>query len=119
MTDADLPALTSSEKNEAMFCHLAAFAGYLVLIGWLVGPLIIWMMKKDDSAFVDYHGRESLNFQISIMIYWIPVIALCFILIGFLLVPCLILFHFIAVIIAAIRANDGKHFRYPLCIRFF
>jgi len=119
MNDADAATPTASEKTYAMLCHLAAFAGYLVLIGWLIGPLVIWMMKKDDSAFVDFHGRESLNFQISIMIYWIPVIALCFVLIGFALIPCLILFHFIAVIIAAIRANDGKHFRYPLCIRFF
>lgn len=93
----------------------------------IAGPLIVWIMKKDTSAYVERHGRESLNFQISCFIYGVVGSIICFILsfvlIGILLAivfyPALLIFWLVVVIMASIKAYDGKEYQYPLCIRFF
>jgi len=111
-----------SEKDErtwATFCHLAAFAGVLVpYCGNIIGPLVVWLLKRQESAFVDGNGKEAVNFQISMTIYLAVASLLLLALVGFLLLPALIIFGIVCVIMAAVRANDGKEFRYPLCIRF-
>jgi len=109
---------TKDERFYGMLCHLLSFCGYVIPLGHVIGPLAIWLAKKDESAFVDQQGRESLNFQITMLIYLVVAIVLCFLLIGFLFLPVLAIFHIVVVIIAAIRANDGESYRYPLCIRF-
>jgi uncharacterized Tic20 family protein len=105
----------------AMFCHLVGLAVILPVIplfGGAIGALIIWQVKKDDFPFVDEQGREALNFQISILIYvFVAALTLC-VGIGALLVPAVIIFDIVFVIIAAIKANNGFHYRYPLCISF-
>lgn len=110
--------LTRDERFYGMLCHVLSFCGYVVPLGHIVGPLAIWLAKKDESAFVDQQGRESLNFQISMLIYFVVAVVLCFLLIGFVFLPVLAVFHVVVVIIAGIRANDGESYRYPLCIRF-
>ena len=104
----------------AMMCHLSSFAGLfnLIPLGGIVVPLIIWMVKRDEDPFIDYHGREVLNFQISIAIYTVIAIILCFVVIGFLILPLLFLMDLILTIVAAIRARDGETYRYPMTIRF-
>src|SRR5262245_42355555 len=63
---------SADEKQWAMFCHLAAFAGLVILgIGQILGPLVIWLIKKDTMPFVNQEGKESVNFQISVTIYGI------------------------------------------------
>ncbi len=105
-----------------MIAHLSAFAMYFSGIGHLVGPLIVWLLKRDGSSFVDNQGKESLNFQISFSIYVIAAIVLCFTIIGLVVgVPmlwALPVFHIVCMIIAAIKAKEGVAFRYPLTIRF-
>lgn len=120
MSDTDPQAAVSTDdKTYGMLCHLLSFCGYLVpVLGSILGPLAIWLAKRKESAFVDAHGRESLNFQLSLLIWMLLCIPLCFILIGFLLLLALGIFALVVVIIAAIRANDGKLYRYPLTIRF-
>jgi uncharacterized Tic20 family protein len=110
--------LTKDERLYGMLCHLLSFCGYVIPLGHIIGPLAIWLAKKDESAFVDRQGRESLNFQITMLIYLVVAIVLCFLLVGFLVLPVLAIFHIVVVIIASIRANDGESYRYPLCIRF-
>ena len=107
-------------RTMSMICHLSSFAGALGIVpfGNIVVPLIIWLVKKDDP-FVDHHGREVLNFQISIFIYTIIAAVLCFVLIGFLLLPIVMLANLILTIVAAIRAKDGERYQYPMTIRFF
>src|SRR5437868_13443376 len=61
-------ALTAEDKQWAMFCHMSALAGLLVGGLFIVGPIVCWLIKKDASKFVDYHGKESVNFQLCIMI---------------------------------------------------
>src|SRR5262249_55969337 len=119
-------AAPSNIRTWCILCHATALlGGGLPALGHLIGPLIIWLVKKDESPEVDAHGKESLNFQISMLLYAaaLPVIVfvLLFVLVGFLLIPLFGLLYFadiVLVIIASIKASEGVLFRYPLTIRF-
>ena len=101
-----------------MLCHLSTFSGSFIPLGNILGPLIIWLMKREVSPFIDTHGKEALNWQISATIYFVVCFALVFVLIGFVLLPALLIFDIVIVIIATVRANGGQAYRYPLTIRF-
>ncbi len=112
-------AISKDERNWALFAHIAAFGAFVVPVaGSIVGPLIIWTLKKDEMPFLDFHGRESLNFQISMMIYMVISFILCIVLIGFFFLWLVPVIDFIFVVIAAIKASDGQYYRYPFTIRF-
>ncbi|MBS1104614.1 MAG: hypothetical protein H6Q91_116 [Deltaproteobacteria bacterium] len=118
--DALPPGFPSNEeRNWAVFCHLGGFAFYLLgfALGHILVPLALWLIKRDQSAFIEEHGREALNFQISVTLYAIVVGALCFVLVGFLLIPVLAAFHIVLMIVASVRASQGESYRYPLTIR--
>lgn len=116
MTD-DYPAiidpLPSDSKAWAVAAHLSPWVGL-----WFLGPLIIWLIKRDEDAFVEWHARESLNMQISMAIYYVVSVILMLVLIGFVLFFALLIFGFVVNIIAAIKAANGDWYRYPLIIRF-
>ena len=110
----------TDEKTWAMACHLISLAGYIVPIpvANVLGPLILWQIKKDEMPVVDVNGKESLNFQISILIYEILSVPLfCVFGVGFVLLAAVAIFGLVCVIIAAVNAANGKTYRYPLCIR--
>lgn len=102
-------------NTEAMLCHLLALSGMIgVPVGNILGPLVIWLMKKDESPKVDENGKESLNFQLSIIIYtFICAVTI----IGIILLPFLALFSLIMVIIASIKVYNGEEFKYPITLR--
>jgi len=103
----------------AMICHLAGLAGLVVpVVGCIIGPLIVWQIKKEEFPFVDEQGKEAVNFQISMLIYGIVAGLLCFACVGVVLLPAVAIFDLIFLLIAAIKANNGHHYRYPLTIRF-
>ncbi len=107
----------------AMFCHLAAFAGLLPVVpglGCLLGPLIVWLIKKDEYPFVDEQGKEALNFQITMFIYAVVAGLLMLLCVGIFLLVAVGVVDVVLVILAAIKVNDGYHYRYPypLIIRF-
>ena len=109
---------TADERLWGMLCHLAALAGFIgIPFANIIGPLIVWLVKKDTMPFVDDQGKESLNFQISITIYAVVSAVLILLIIGVLLLIAVIIFGLVMVIIASIKANQGEHYRYPLCIR--
>ena len=108
---------SQDDKTMGMLCHLVALSGYMTGIGMILGPLLVWLFKKDGSKFVDYHGKESLNFQITVIIASIVAGILTLVLIGFLLIPVIVVCHVVFTIIASIKANAGERYRYPLCIR--
>lgn len=110
--------ISKDERTWGMFCHLSGLAGFIVPFGSVIGPLIVWLMKKEESSFVNDQGREALNFRLSMLIFEVIAFFMCFILIGFLILPLLIIFELIQVIIASISANDGKPYRYPVKIEF-
>ena len=101
-----------------MLCHLTALSGFIIPFGHVLGPLIVWLIKKDEFPFVDDQGKESLNFQISMTIYTFVAIILCFALVGFILAPALMIANIVFVILAGVKANTGEPYRYPCTIRF-
>ena len=101
-----------------VLCHVSALAGYIIPFGNIIGPLVVWLMKKAESAEVDYHGKEALNFQISVAIYAIIGLLLVFVVIGIPLLIALGIANIVFMIIAAIKASNGERYRYPCTIRF-
>lgn len=110
-------AISKEERNWAMACHLAALSAVFTGIGAIVGPLVVWLIKKDEMPFVDDQGKEALNFQITMMIASLISAVLMIVLIGFLLLALIAIFDLVMVIIASIKAADGEAFRYPLTLR--
>jgi len=126
----------TDEKSTAMFTHLASFASLIFPFGNIIGPLIIWSLRKDRSDFVNAHGKESINFEITytivaftlltVTVYSavasgikndppaiiMSVIGYIFLMVGYWL------FSVIAVIVGAVKASKGEYYRYPLRIRF-
>jgi len=101
-----------------VLCHATALAGFFVpWAGHILGPLIVWLVKRNDSPEIDEHGKESLNFQISMLIYNVIAGVLCLVLIGFVILGILHILNLVLVIIASIQASEGKFYRYPLAIR--
>lgn len=106
--DAPLVQATSDEKTMALLAHV------LTIVTWLIAPLIIYLLKKDESAFITAHAKESLNFQISITIYCI---VLFITIVGIFLLWLVGILSVILVIVATVKASEGKMYRYPLTIR--
>lgn len=96
---------------------LAAGIYVLSLFFPVIAPLVIWLIKKDESAFIDYHGREYFNFLISYTIYFFVSGILTIILIGFVALAILGLMLFVFTIVAAIKAYEGNQYRFPLIFR--
>ena len=109
---------THEERQFAMFCHFIAFVGVVApVVGHIIGTLVLWQLKRHDSAYIDYHGKEALNFNITITIAALVSMVLWLVFIGILLSFAISLFWLIMVIIAGVKANDGEYYRYPLTIR--
>lgn len=103
-------SVSNDEKNIAMLCHLSG-------LFTIFGPLIIWLIKKDESEFIDANGKQALNFQISILIYSIVAVFLIVLLIGIPLLIAIGIFNLIMIIIASVKAANGEVFQYPLSIQ--
>lgn len=112
------PALINVRSWTAL-CHASALLGvFLHFPGHLLAPLIVWLMKRDESPEIDAHGKEAVNFQLSMLLYNLIAAVFCLILIGFVFLAVLWVLNAVLVIIAAIQASDGKFYRYPMTIRF-
>ena len=107
---------TKDERMWAMLCHLAALA-FFIPFGNIIGPLVIWLLKKDEFPLVNDQGKESLNFQITMMIGFVISFALVFVFIGLLTGLVILVGDIILVVMATIRANAGEAYRYPFAIR--
>jgi uncharacterized Tic20 family protein len=109
--------LTSEVRNWGMLCHLIALLAMPLGFGHILGPLIVWLMKRETHPFIDDQGKESLNFQISMSLYTlVAALTLC-IVIGIVLLPAMVVLNVVFVIIASIKASSGEAYRYPLTIR--
>ena len=127
---------TKNDNNTAFLLHLSAFFGYVIPFGAIVGPLVIWEINKGKSDFVDANGKEAINFNLSYLLYTfllalsiIPfVIRMIFSgahhldLFGILSIAAIIgviaIVKFVLIILAAVKANQGEVYRYPLTINF-
>lgn len=101
-----------------MLCHLSALTMYFTAIGGIVGPLAVWLVKRNECPFVDDQGKESLNFQLSMLIYHLIAVIGILCVIGIPVLICLTIANVVLVIIASVQANNGVYYRYPLTIRF-
>ncbi len=110
--------LSSDEKNMAMVGHLSAFAGFLIpYVGNIVGPLIMWQIKKDTMPFAAEQAKEALNFNITISIAAGIATALLFVIIGIFLLPIIGIAWIVFTVIAGISASKGENYRYPFTLR--
>ena len=111
-------APNKTERTFGMLCHLLALCGYVgIPFGNIIGPLVIWLIKKDEYPFVDDQGKESVNFQITMTLAAIVCVVLVFVVIGFFLLLALLVVDLVFIIIATIKANNGEAYRYPVTIR--
>ena len=119
MSDEQLPLPTPSRevRQWAMFCHLSALLGIWVPFGSLIGPLILWQMKREMDPFIDDQGKEALNFQISVAIASAICLLLMVVVIGFFLFGLLAIGALVLTIIAGVKANEGQVYRYPFTWR--
>lgn len=114
---------TLSPEHTRSWCiglHLSGFSG--ILFGWslmhILAPLAIWLIKRADSPEIDATGKEVLNFQISYSIYSLVAGALCFVLIGFVILPVVLITWIVCMVLAAVKVSNGETYRYPFTIRF-
>jgi uncharacterized Tic20 family protein len=117
------PPPTSSAPSEirtwSVLCHASALLGlFFHFFGHLLGPLIVWLIKRDASPEIDANGKESLNFQLSMLIYDIVAGILCLVLIGIPILIALWVLNTVFVIIASVKTSNGEFYRYPFTIRF-
>jgi uncharacterized Tic20 family protein len=110
-------APSADERQWAMFAHLSALIGLIIPFGSIIGPLVIWLIKKDTMPFVNDQGKEALNFNITVAIAAIVGWILCFILIGFLVLAVVFVAWLVLAIIGTIKANEGTAYRYPFTLR--
>lgn len=103
--------ISKDARNMAMLCHLLGIVGFFA-------PLVIWVNEKDKHKFVNEHGQAAMNYQISIIIYYLASWMLCTILIGVFMLIALMIMHVIFVIMGAVKASKGKPWRYPIAIQF-
>jgi uncharacterized Tic20 family protein len=116
--DDPLPiAVKSEEKTWGMLCHLSTLFSYFAAGLTFLGPLICWLIKKDSSRFVDYHGKQSLNFQLNILIFTFLCLPLICVGVGIFLLGALHVYSIVCVIVAGIKASGGELFRYPFVFR--
>jgi uncharacterized Tic20 family protein len=115
---SDAPQVSKDEQNWAMICHLSALAGFLIPFGNIAGPLIVWLIKRAEMPLVDVHGKEALNFQITVSIAIAVCIPLMFVLIGIPLMVIIGLGALILTIMAAVKISNGEfEYRYPFALR--
>jgi uncharacterized Tic20 family protein len=113
----------SSLESARSWCiglHLSGLSGLILsfALAHIVVPLVIWLVKRADSPEIDSTGKEVLNFQITYTIYSLIAGALCFVLIGFLILPIVLIVWLVCIIIAAVKTSNGETYRYPATIRF-
>src|SRR5215813_1693716 len=112
-------ATSSNVRTWCVLCHASALLGlFFHFLGHIFGPLIVWLLKRGDGAEIDAHGKESLNFQLSMLIYDAVAAILCIVLIGIPILILLWVLNTVLVIVASVKAGQGEFYRYPFTIRF-
>lgn len=114
------PTVQSSSDPSQMWnvlCHVSALLGLVFPLGFIVGPLVIWLIKRKEFPSVDINGKEALNFQLSCLIYMAISALLMLVIVGFFLLAAVVIFDVVMIIVASVQVSDGKSFRYPLTIR--
>jgi uncharacterized Tic20 family protein len=112
----EFPPLGSSDRLWAVLCHLSYFFGF-ALISFLF-PMTVYLVMRTDSPYVTHHAREALNFHLSLLLYILICVPLCFIVVGIPLLVAIALTGLVCSIVAAVKASKGTYYQYPITIRF-
>ncbi|MDR6960207.1 putative Tic20 family protein [Pseudomonas brassicacearum] len=112
-----LPQPSKEARQWAMFCHLSALLGIWIPFGTLIGPLVIWQLKRESDPFIDAQGKEALNFQITVAIASAISLLLMVVVIGFFLFGLVAIGALVLTIIGGVKANEGQPYRYPFTWR--
>jgi uncharacterized protein len=111
-------APSENERTWGMLAHLSALAGLVLpLIGIVLGPLLVWLARREESEFVAGHAKEALNFNISVLLGALACMLLMLVFVGFLLGTALFIAWLVMTLIAAIKASEGHPYRYPFSLR--
>ena len=105
--------MDKTERNWGMMLHLSVFACYVLPLAWLIAPIVIWQIKKDEFPSIDVHGKNVMNFLISMFIYGVVAVLLTFVIIGIPLLALLGIVGIVFPIIGGIKANNGEIWKYP------
>jgi uncharacterized protein len=109
---------TENERTWGMLAHLSALTGLVVpLLGIVLGPLLVWLVRRDESAFVAGHAKEALNFNISVLLGALACMLLMLVFVGFLFGTALFIAWLVLMLVAAIKASEGHAYRYPFALR--
>ncbi len=116
---ASTPTATvpADSRNWGVLSHLSAFV-MLFGVPAIIGPVVVWALKKQDDPYVDFHGKEAVNFNISFLLYAIVSAVLVLLLVGVILLPLVLLTWFVLVMVASVKAGAGEYYRYPFTIRW-
>lgn len=120
-TDTPAPGVPPSENERTwgMLAHLSALAGLVMpMIGIVLGPLAVWLLRRDQSPFVEAHAKEALNFNITVLIAAVACFILMLVFVGILLGAALFIAWLVMTLIAAIKASEGVVYHYPFALRF-
>ncbi|AEA72054.1 MULTISPECIES: DUF4870 domain-containing protein [Pseudomonas] len=112
-----LPQPSKEARQWAMFCHLSALLGIWIPFGTLIGPLVLWQLKRESDPFIDAQGKEALNFQITVAIASAISLLLMVVVIGFFLFGLVAIGALVLTIIGGVKANEGQPYRYPFTWR--
>ncbi|MCJ8204444.1 DUF4870 domain-containing protein [Pseudomonas sp. SMV71] len=112
-----LPQPSKEARQWAMFCHLSALLGIWIPFGTLIGPLVLWQLKRESDPFIDAQGKEALNFQITVAIASAISLLLMVVVIGFFLFGLIAIGALVLTIIGGVKANEGQAYRYPFTWR--
>lgn len=113
------PAATPDQRTYALIMHLSLIASHFVPLALIIAPLVMWLIKREESAFLDDHGKEAVNFQLSMLLYALGIGALSLVTCGIAalaFIPLYVL-AIVGMVLAAAAANRGEYYRYPACLR--
>lgn len=106
-------------RRWATICHLSALTGLLGNgVGFVLAPLVVWLIKRNDHPWIDEQGKEAVNFQITMFLGLLVCLPLCLIVIGFIGLLAILVLQVVFAVIAGVRSSEGEHYRYPFAIRF-
>lgn len=112
------PTVSADERTWAMIAHFSALAAFIVPpVGCVLGPLLVWLLKREHSAFVTEAAKEAMNFNILVLVGSVICVLLVFVFIGFLLLAALFVFWLVMTVVAGIKASEGVHYKYPVSLR--
>ncbi len=110
---------TSEERTLGAVLHVSSFAGWMIPLANIGAPLLLWLIKRDESPFLDHQGRQVLDFQITVTVMTLVSMVLAFVLVGIPMLIAVAVLDVVLTIVAAVKAADGTAYRYPFSLRFF